>query len=103
VPFPMTPRSAKRWEQLYAEDEVTAEKQHAQALYEVRRAKSLAVDHPQQFTGWGCHLCTCMLMHAHACSTQPVVQLGAAAKWLLVLASKFASPQQRDQYWLRYG
>lgn len=38
VPFPMTPRSASRWEQLYGEDEVSAEKQHAHALYEVREA-----------------------------------------------------------------
>lgn len=32
---PTSPRSAKRWEQLYGNDEVTAQKQRAHALYEV--------------------------------------------------------------------
>jgi hypothetical protein len=31
----MTPRAARRWEELYGSDEVTSQKQRAQALYEV--------------------------------------------------------------------
>lgn len=37
---PMTPRAARRWEELYGNDEVTSQKQRAQALYEVGGSKS---------------------------------------------------------------
>jgi hypothetical protein len=37
-PHPMSPRSAKRWEQLYGTDEVTAQKKRANALYAVSTA-----------------------------------------------------------------
>lgn len=36
---PMTPRAARRWEELYGDDEVTSQKQRAQALYEVGGSK----------------------------------------------------------------
>lgn len=36
MPPPGSPRFRKRWEELYGSDEVSAQKQRANALYEVR-------------------------------------------------------------------
>lgn len=37
----MSPRTAKRWEELYGNDEVQAQKQRANALYEVGISSTL--------------------------------------------------------------
>jgi len=40
----MTPRAARRWEELFGDDEVQAQKQRANALYEVSISSTLARD-----------------------------------------------------------